>query len=137
MLTMKERNDIVENLRTLLIKKFDVSKAQVFIYGSFLTEDYTKDSDIDIGLYCEDLRLRNKIYQFVENYFKKLRIETDIIEMELSEQMYINISIMVYGEGLTDYCPEEFINYITKMIDKWGFDPVEKLLLKEREGEQP
>jgi Nucleotidyltransferase domain. len=127
-LTIIQRRAIADKLKQELFTKFDVDRFQVFIFGSFLTDDYSVDSDVDIGIYSEDIRLRNDVYVYVQRFFKKFRIKADIIEMDLSEKMYINISIMVYGEGLTDFCPNYFIDYIKRMVDIWGYDPVSKLV---------
>lgn len=117
--TLTERKQYVKKLKDYLSGKYDLSDTQIFIFGSFLTENFVPDkSDIDIGIFSEN---ENKMYDIYYDLDDYINITHDIVIMHLSDKLLINIPIMIYGETLTDYTSQEIFIYLTNMIQKYGF----------------
>ncbi len=117
--TLNERKQYITNLKNYLSNKYDLSDTQIFIFGSFATEDFDPyKSDIDIGIFSEDEAKMYDIQYDLDNY---INIKHDIVIMQLSDKLLINIPIMIYGETLTDYTSDKLLNYLKKMIEKYGF----------------
>ena len=126
--TIEERITFVKELKSKIEHEFTDNNYQVFVFGSFLTEEYTPDkSDIDIGIYCESIALAIDMKHFIEEELNKIKLDNDIIIMELTDNSYMNIPIFMYGEPLFNYIREEFIVNLKSLISKWGTNPFEKL----------
>lgn len=117
--TLEQRENYITGLKNYLNSKYDLSDTQIFIYGSFLTNDFVPDkSDIDIGIFSED---ENKMYDIQYDLDNYISIQHDIVIMHLSKNLLINIPIMVYGRTLTNYQSKEMLEYLVQMINKYGF----------------
>lgn len=132
MYSMEQREKIIQEMEQSLKGEFpQTNQYNVLVFGSFLTDRYHEDSDIDIGVFSLDERLMFRIYMYLCDYFDKLGIECDIVRMILDENQYINVNIILYHEReLTDYCPEELINYTRKMVDLYGTNPMDAIRKK-------
>lgn len=128
MLTMLEdRENFVNTVLNFIKSKYDLSDTQIFVFGSFLTEDYKDgESDIDIGVYSEDETKMYDIQYDLDKYLNNFNLKHDIVIMHLSNNLWINIPIMTYGKQLTSYESENLFNYLLSMIKKWGFNPADK-----------
>lgn len=128
----KEKKIIQEMEQSLKGEFPQTNQYNVLVFGSFLTDRYHEDSDIDIGVFSLDERLMFQIYMYLCDYLDKLGIEYDIVRMILDENQYINVNIILYHEReLTDYCPEELINYTRKMVDLYGTNPMDAIRKKQ------
>ena len=126
--TLIDRRNYVEELKRKIEQKFTENNYQVFIFGSFLTEDYiTNESDIDIGVYCESIAMAIEMKHFIEKELEDIQLKNDIIIMELTDDSYMNIPIFMYGQPLFSYMRDEFIDNLKSLITKWGTNPFEKL----------
>lgn len=132
MYSMEQREKIIQEMEQSLKGEFpQTNQYNVLVFGSFLTDRYHEDSDIDIGVFSLDERLMFQIYMYLCDYLDKLGIEYDIVRMILDENQYINVNIILYHEReLTDYCPEELINYTRKMVDLYGTNPMDAIRKK-------
>lgn len=132
MYSMEQREKIIQEMEQSLKGEFpQTNQYNVLIFGSFLTDRYHEDSDIDIGVFSLDERLMFQIYMYLCDYLDKLGIKYDIVRMILDENQYINVNIILYHEReLTDYCPEELINYTRKMVDLYGTNPMDAIRKK-------
>lgn len=132
MYSMEQREKIIQEMEQSLKGEFpQTNQYNVLIFGSFLTDRYHEDSDIDIGVFSLDERLMFQIYMYLCDYLDKLGIKYDIVRMILDEDQYINVNIILYHEReLTDYCPEELINYTRKMVDLYGTNPMDAIRKK-------
>lgn len=132
MYSREQREKIIQEMEQSLKGEFpQTNQYNVLIFGSFLTDRYHEDSDIDIGVFSLDERLMFQIYMYLCDYLDKLGIEYDIVRMILDENQYINVNIILYHEReLTDYCPEELINYTRKMVDLYGTNPMDAIRKK-------
>jgi len=124
-MTVSERLKVVEDFAAAIRQKYQqTDQYNVLIFGSFLTERYTDESDIDIGIFSMIPGLTFRLYSFTKDYFDQLDIDSDVVRMKLSESQYINISIVTGQKyAVTDYCPESLINYTKKMIGCYGDNP--------------
>lgn len=126
--TLEKRIEFVEKFRQELVSQFAVQTYQVWIFGSFLTEEYNSSSDIDIGVYCDDSHMLMDIYEFIDNYMSLHALEHDIVIVEFIKSHYINIPIIMNGKALTEYEPDNWLEYMTEMISTWGTNPMVTLL---------
>lgn len=126
--TLIKREDYVNKLKAAIREKFPSKNYQVWIFGSFLTNDYTPQSDIDIAIYCADIPLLLDIKDFIDEYLSFDKLKHDIVIFEFNDEHYINIPIALYGKTLTDYMPPNIIEFIKRMIDKWTINPMNVLL---------
>lgn len=134
-MTVSERLKVVEDFAAVIRQKYpQTDQYNVLIFGSFLTERYTDESDIDIGIFSMMPGLTFRLYSFTKDYFDQLNIDSDVVRMKLSESQYINISIVTGQKyAVTDYCPEMLIDYTKKMIARYGDNPQEMIMKQMRQ----
>jgi len=134
-MTVSERLKVVEDFAAAIRQKYpQTDQYNVLIFGSFLTERYTDESDIDIGIFSIIPGLTFRLYSFTKDYFDQLDIDSDVVRMKLSESQYINISIVTGQKyAVTDYCPEILIDYTKKMIARYGDNPQEMIVKQMRQ----
>lgn len=126
--TLEDRVIFAKELKNKIESEFTTNNYQVFIFGSFLTENFIPNiSDIDIGIYCEYIATAIDIKHFIEAELTKINLENDIIIMELTDNSYMNIPIFMYGQPLFSYMRDEFIDNLKSLILKWGTNPFEKI----------
>lgn len=126
--TLSKREKFIEELLKYLELKHDLSDSQIFVFGSFLTDEFELDkSDIDIGVYSETEVKMFDIKLDIELYLDKFNLKHDIVIMHLNKKLWINVPIMTYGKALTQYESEKLFNYLIEMIKEYGFNPIEKL----------
>lgn len=120
--TITERKQFVADMMKLLKSKFDLSDTQIFVFGSFLTDDFVPEkSDIDIGIYSDnETKMYDIQYELVQ-YLNKVGIKFDIVIMTLSDKLLINIPIMIYGTSFTNYDNAKLLPYLKSMVDRYGF----------------
>lgn len=120
--TLQQHEKFIDDLFNFLKEKFDLTDTQIFIFGSFLTENFIPGkSDIDIGIYSDnEVKMYDIKYELSE-YLDKIGLKHDIVIMNLSNKLTINIPIMVYGKTLTDYNNLRLLPYLKSMIAKYGF----------------
>ena len=126
-MTLEERAGIVEQYADAVRFKYpQTDEYNILVFGSFLTDHYTDESDIDIGIFSLLPGLSFRLYSFTKDYFDQMGIINDVIRMRLSDFQYINLSIILGQKyAVTDYCPEELISYTKRMLKKYGENPQE------------
>lgn len=129
-MTYSERLQIVEKFaHNVRIQFPQADQYNVLIFGSFLTERYSEDSDIDIGVFSLAPGLSFRIYSYIKEYFDKLEIPSDVVRMRLADSQYINLSIVLGQQyAVTEYCPWELIDYTKRMLEKYGENPQETIV---------
>ena len=125
--TLIQREKYINQLNTAITKKFPQKNYQVWIFGSFLTDEYTPQSDIDVAIYCTDISLLIDIRDFIDEYLSNDKLKHDIVIFEFNDEHYINIPIMLYGKALTEYEPPHIIEFMKQMIKKWTANPMNVL----------
>ena len=130
-----ERVQVVEKFAQAVKTQFpQVDRYNILVFGSFLTERYSSDSDIDIGVFSLSPGIGFRLYSFTKEYFDNLGIPSDVVRMRLLDSQYINMSIVLGQQyAVTDYCPQELIDYTKNMIEKYGDNPQEAILHKMRQ----
>lgn len=130
MFSLEQRKKIVKKYTHELVQTFpDITQYNVFIFGSFLTEKYTENSDIDIGIFSNQPGLTFRIYSFTKEYFERLNILNDVVRMRLTYSQYINLAIILNNTfAVTDYCPPELIHYTQEMLQLYGTNPQKTIL---------
>ena len=125
--TLLDRENFITSMLEFIKSKYDLVNTQIFIFGSFLTEEFKPgESDIDIGIYSEDEVKMYDIKVDLEVYLDKFDIKYDIVIMHLSKHLWINVPILLYGKQLTSYQDSKLIDYLMEMIEEWGYSPAEK-----------
>lgn len=126
-MTLDERMDIVEHYADAVRLRYpQTDDYNILVFGSFLTDHYTEESDIDIGIFSLLPGLSFRLYSFTKDYFDQMGIVNDVVRMRLSDYQYINLSIILGQKyAVTDYCPDELISYTKRMLEKYGEDPQE------------
>lgn len=126
--TLVQREKYVNKLNTAIKEEFPQKNYQVWVFGSFLTDDYTPQSDIDIAIYCADISLLLDIRDFIDEYLSNDKLKHDIVIFEFNDEHCINIPIILYGKALTEYEPPHIIEFMKQMINKWTTNPMNVLL---------
>lgn len=128
--TLEGREKFVNNLKNDILQQFTNSNYQIWIFGSFLTDEYVYgESDIDIGIFCDDISELCDIYDWIDNHLNKENIEHDLVIVELdNDRYYMNIPIMLYGKPIMEYFTDKFIDNLKHLINIWGTDPFSTLL---------
>lgn len=124
-MTYSERLKMVDDFAEAIKKKYpQINRYNILIFGSFLTERYSENSDIDIGIFSLESGLAFRLYNFTKDYFEHLGIDGDVIRIHLFDSQYINISIILSQQyAVTDYCPAELISYVKRMLEQYGASP--------------
>lgn len=123
-----QREKYVNKLNKAIKDKFPQENYQVWVFGSFLTDEYTSQSDIDIAIYCTDIPLLLGIRDFIDEYLSNDMLRHDIVIFEFNDEHYINIPIVLYGKTLTEYEPPNIVEFMKQMISKWTTNPMNVLL---------
>ena len=129
MLSLDERKTIVERFSDAVKKQFpQTDRYNVMIFGSFLTEHYTELSEIDLAVYAPEGRLMHRVRDFGLDYFEEKGIACDVIEICLEEEKAVNLeAILTHCAAVTEFVPEELIEYAKKMIEIYGYHPMKKV----------
>ena len=126
--TLIDREAFINDMMVFLNSKYDLNDTQIFVFGSFLSDDFVPGkSDIDIGVYSEDETKMYDIECDLGKYLDRYNLKHDIVIMHLNINLWINIPIMTYGKQLTDYESEHLFNYLLNMVQRWGFNPLDKI----------
>ena len=133
-MTYSERLKIVEDFKAAVTQKFQmVDQYNILVFGSFLTDRYRSQSDIDLGVFSLSPALGFRIYSFTKDYFDQLGIENDVIRMRLLNSQFINLPIVLEQKyAVTDYCPAELIDYVKMMLAEYGNNPQAEMVKKMR-----
>lgn len=124
--TLQDREQYIENIKNKIQEKISLDNVQLFVFGSFLTSEFIPGkSDIDIGVYSPDEMKMYDIKYELEKILDADKMMHDIIIMELSDKLWINIPIMVYGKAITSFDDNTLFEYLKSMINKWSFNPLE------------
>ncbi len=108
----------VERLYGLLELQKDVERQfgsdgyNVFIFGSYLTTQYTEgESDIDIAIYTEKFELYKKLAVYLEQYFEERGVPADIFYIDLTMAAPVYCAPLKSKVQFTDYYPEVLIDF--------------------------
>lgn len=132
--TLDERKEFVEQMKHNILMQFPDNDYQIWVFGSFLTDEYVSgESDIDIGIFCDNTSKLNDIYGWIDDYLNKEKLAHDLVVVELdNDNSYMNIPIMFYGKPVMEYFTEKFIDNIKHLVSIWGTNPFDTILERSR-----
>lgn len=118
MLSLKEIELAVE--KVLPKNKTDA----IYVFGSFNTEFFDEDSDIDIGWFCKDTVDYDEIYKLEEELKKELGKNIDLIQAST-----INTPLFLLGNILGG----KPIGYMSKKFENWFDTNIEDIQWKSQD----
>lgn len=112
--TWSQRLDFLDELSTAVREGFpDVSSYNVFVFGSFLRDDYDSEhSDLDLAIYAAETDQTFAIHDFLEQYLEEREIPNSLLEIFLEQlDAYAVVNPLGLNVAFTNYYPEELKVY--------------------------
>ena len=118
--TLEKRKTFLTGFKETLSEKFKDVDYNVFIFGSFVTDKFKPDkSDIDVAVFCKDVRVGVKISNFVEKYCSEvLAIDCDVLLIDTGMDAFVDIDACTSRYKMTDYFPVDLQEYIANLAIK-------------------
>lgn len=92
--------------------QFGETDYNVFVFGSYLTTKYVEGkSDIDIAIYAEDFALYKRLSLYLEEYFNRKGIASDIFYIDTTMEAPIYCAPLKSKVQFTDYYPEKLVQF--------------------------
>lgn len=107
LLQWKNRRELLMELQGSLAEIFPEEDYNVVIFGSFITNDFKPDSDVDAVVYCQNTERQYVIARYVECFFEDIGISSDILQYHYDSSAVIYYRAFMSGIKLTDYYPRE------------------------------
>ena len=118
---MKRLYGLLE-LQKDLEQRFDPNQYNIFVFGSYITVNYIEGvSDIDVAVYTEDFDLYKKISLYIEEYFEKRQVKSDIFYIDINMAAPVYTDTMKSKVHLTLFytpCYEEYRKACQKVLDQ-------------------
>ncbi len=106
-------------LQKELIYRFGEEQYNIFVFGSYITTNYVEGkSDVDIAVYTEDFELYKKLSLYLEEYFAKRNVPSDIFFIDTSMVAPIYCTPLKSQVRFTDYFPEKLSEFAKKCQEK-------------------
>lgn len=106
-------------LQKELIYRFGEEQYNIFVFGSYITTNYVEGkSDVDIAVYTEDFELYKKLSLYLEEYFAKRNVPSDIFFIDTSMVAPIYCAPLKSQVRFTDYFPEKLSEFAKKCQEK-------------------
>lgn len=118
--TWQERCDFAIQMQIDVITKFGENNYNVFLFGSFLREDYDSEtSDIDLALYSKDFVLLLDLRTFIERYLDERDIPYSIIQLnEDDDYAFVALDALWKNVSITDFFPESLLTYKIELTNR-------------------
>lgn len=112
-LSWEDRKKFLLGLSKAVEKSFTDKKYNIFVFGSFLRDDYDPDtSDLDLAVYADSTALTFDIVTFLEQYLEEKDIPFDIMEIFTDQyDAYVVVDPLGTNVTFTDYYPDELREY--------------------------
>lgn len=109
----EERCNFLIELQEDVIREFGREHYNVFIFGSFLREDYNPESsDIDLAIYTKDMNLSLQLEYYLQNYLKARDIPLSLIHIdENDDYAFVCLDPLWKNVGITEFFPESLQAY--------------------------
>lgn len=109
----EDRKKFLLKLSEIVCKEFSGRNFNVFVFGSFLRDDYDPDtSDLDLAVYADSTALTFDVVTFLERHLEELDIPFDILEIFTDQyDAYVVVDPLGTNVTFTDYFPEELREY--------------------------
>lgn len=92
--------------------EFGASDYNVFVFGSYLTTRYEEGkSDIDIAIYSEDFGLYKRLSCYLEEYFARKGVGSDIFYVDTTMTAPIYCAPLSSKVQFTDYYPQKLVEF--------------------------
>lgn len=109
----EERLDFLDELSKSVAAKFDARAYNVFLFGSFIREDYDPMiSDLDLAVYACTTELTETIADFIRDYLEQRNVPYDLLEIDTTQyDAYVCVEPLGLNVTFTSYYPEELREY--------------------------
>ena len=127
-----EQKEIISKLKARLHGKVKFA----LIYGSILTEYFTQESDIDLGIYLgkrPDLNESFRIKEDLEKHFDH-QYEFDVMILDSADPI-IAMQILANGQLIIEDDRLAFIKYKARMISEYLDFKMDRKIIEDRIGE--
>lgn len=95
------------NLQKEIEQNFGSENYNVFIFGSYITVDYVYGvSDVDVAIFSEDFGLYKKVSLYIEEYFDRKRVRSDIFYIDLDMPAPVYLAPLNSKIQFTDFYPQ-------------------------------
>lgn len=111
--TWDARMNFLSELANSVANAFSERKYNVFIFGSFIRDDYDPEkSDLDLAIYAEDENTTFEITEFISKYLNERNVKSSLVEIFTDQyDAYVAVVPLGLNVGFTDYFPEELKEY--------------------------
>ena len=100
------------NLQQTINARFGEKEYNIFVFGSYLTTGYKEgQSDIDIAIYTENFDMYKRLSAYLEEYFNKKGIDSDIFYIDLDMEAPIYCAPLESKVQFTDYFPQKLVDF--------------------------
>ena len=100
------------DLQKKIESRFGSQGYNVFVFGSYITTRYEDGkSDIDIAIYADDFELYLQISTYVEEYFNKKGIESDIFYIDTNMEAPFYCAPLNSQIQFMDYYPQKLVAF--------------------------
>jgi predicted nucleotidyltransferase len=127
-----EKEKVISELKNFLRNKAKFA----LIYGSILTDYFTEDSDIDLGLYLGekvDRQDRVRIQHDLEKHFDH-KYDFDVVLLDCADPI-IAMQILANGRLIVEKDRVAFIKYKARMISEYLDFKMDRKIIEDRVGE--
>lgn len=119
--TWEERTEFLSKLQDDVTERFGMDGYNVFIFGSFITDEYKPEtSDIDLAVYADDYRMARKVMDFLDDYLVERDILHSLILIDVNQKYaFVSIDPLRINISCTEYFPEELRRYEVQLIRRY------------------
>ena len=134
--TWDERKDFLLELGAAVNTKFNENTFNVFVFGSFLRNDYKPlKSDIDLAIYSEDFKIARKVYNFIADYLDNYNIPHSLLMIDTAHTYdYVALQAVLEDVTFTDYFPESLKIFRIQSYLRMLWENEERRWLQEKFG---
>ena len=116
--TLERLHDLL-TLQKELICRFGEEQYNIFVFGSYITTSYVEGkSDVDIAVYTENFELYKQLSLYLEEYFSRKNIPSDIFFIDISMAAAIYCAPLKSQVRFTNYFPEKLSEFAEKCQEK-------------------
>ena len=111
--TWEARRAFLIELKNAVVAKFPEENYNVFVFGSFIRDDYKpEESDLDLAVFSLEFDRELDVTYFIEDYLEERDIDSSIIEIDVKQYgAFAVIPPSRMNVTFTGYYPEVRHNY--------------------------
>lgn len=107
---------MIKKIISLMSKRNDIRFA--FIFGSFVSQQMTSSSDLDIALFFKDIINFNEINELREELTAALRKEIDIVMLNTASPI-IRMQVLKKGILIINNDPKAYNEFFVKTVNEY------------------